>query len=638
MANAPRDYQIAAITQWHAAIASGGTRASLILPTGTGKTVVAAHLLPEGDRIRVAFFVPTVVLLQQTCRRLLQVRPDLHIVRVCSRTATDITNDPTSAYTEDQVAGRAHIDVTTDPDTIAQALQLERPVAIIATYASSPAVAEAATATGTTFDLSICDEAHRTAGAPTKAWALPVRDEFPARHRLFATATARTITVPDTPAATAAMTEIGWDSADVISMDAPEIYGPHINTLTFREAIDQNYLSDYEIALIGITSYAARTQLHTLINSANSDYTIADAAAHLALARATQTHPRLRSVLAFHNRIQASRTWTARLPEVHNRINPHMRRELIALHIDGETPTEERENALAALETPGENLCVVSNCRVFAEGVDVPALDAVLFAAPRTAGPDIVQIIGRAIRPHPGGTDHKALVIVPVLLANDSDDTAADIAAARTSHLAAWRVLTSLADQDELLHQSLLTWREKNDTTDTPRSGPLSIDIPEGLDSLARDFFLRTIDRTIPTHLRTAAYLADFQATYGHTNVRTDKHFRGFPLGTALRAARAAYRTRSMTPRIIAQFEAIPGFAWKTRDTAPQRTADQWIDLIEHYVTKTKIHAIDRSAFVTDPATGTPAKIGHWYHTKGMRKNYLTGSERNRLNRIINTN
>jgi predicted helicase len=74
---------------------------------------------------------------------------------------------------------------------------------------------------------------------------------------------------------------------------------------------------------------------------------------------------------------------------------------------------------------PGERLCVVSNCRVFAEGVDVPALDAVLFAAPRTSGPDIVQIIGRAIRPHPHGTDHKALVIVPVLLPSDADDTAA---------------------------------------------------------------------------------------------------------------------------------------------------------------------------------------------------------------------
>ncbi|MGV7852512.1 hypothetical protein PJM29_30550, partial [Mycobacterium kansasii] len=88
------------------------------------------------------------------------------------------------------------------------------------------------------------------------------------------TATARTITVPDTPAATAAMTEIGWDVADIISMDSLENYGPHINTLSFREAIDQGHLSDYTIALIGITSREAHRQLAALLADCPADYTI----------------------------------------------------------------------------------------------------------------------------------------------------------------------------------------------------------------------------------------------------------------------------------------------------------------------------------------------------------------------------
>lgn len=632
--SAPRPYQQAAIAQWHSSLASGGDRASIILPTGTGKTVVAAHLLPTESTARIAFFVPTVVLLEQTCRRLLEARPDMFILRVCSPTAPSL-DDPTNRYTETQIAQRAHIDVTTDPDVIAETLRMKRPVAIIATYASSPAVAEAATATTTTFDLSICDEAHRTAGAPDKAWALPVRDEFPARRRLFMTATARTITIPDTPAATAALTEIGWDSAEIISMDSLETYGPHINTLSFRDAIDNNYLSDYEIALIGITSRAARTQLLNLINEGNGDYSLTDAAAHIALARAATTHPHIHSVLAFHNRIAASRNWTARLPGVYKTINPGAGRNVTAHHVDADTPTDERNRALAALQNPGKKLCVISNCRVFAEGVDVPALDAVLFAAPRTAGPDIVQIIGRAIRPHPSGHHHKALIIVPVLLANDADDTAADLAAARTSHLAAWRVLTSLADQDELLHQSLLTWRENTNNADTPSAGLLTVDLPKGLDSIARDIFLRTIDRTVPTHLRTAAYLRDFQATYGHTNVRPNAQFRKFPLGTALRASLAAYRAKTLPPRIIDQFETIPGFAWKRRDAAPTRTPGQWIDLVEHYVTKTNIHTIDRSSFVTDPDTGGQAKIGQWYHTQAHRRNYLSTGERTRLDNLL---
>lgn len=635
-----RDYQRAAIDQWRSATTNGESRASLILPTGTGKTVVAAHLLPNDDTARTVFFVPTVVLLEQTCRHLASARPNLRLLRVCSPTAPALDDDAADGdCTESQAAEREHITATTDPNTIAEHLRAQGPAALVATYASSPAVLAAATATNTTFDLTICDEAHRTAGAPDKAWGLPVRGEFPARLRLFMTATARTITVPTSPAAVTAMAEIGWDQADVISMDSLESYGPHLTTLSFREAITRNHLSDYDITLIGITSHQARTHLHRLINTTGSDYTLTDAASHLALARASVTHPHIHSVLAFHNRVAASRSWTQRLPGVYHEIaDGTERRPVRAVHIDGDTPPDERDTALAMLAEPRDRLCVVSNCRVLAEGVDVPALDAVLFAAPRTAGPDIVQIIGRAIRPHPNGPNHKATIIVPVLLPNDADDTAADLAAARTSHLSAWRILTSLADQDELLHQSLLTWRSHANVDEGPPSaGPLSIDLPEGLDLIARDVFLRIIDRTIPTHRRTAAYLHDYYAIHGHANPRTSTVFRRFPIGTAVRAARAAYRSGTLPPRIIEQFEAIPDFAWRAGKKSIQRSVDEWIDLIEHYVTKTGIHTIDRSSFVNDPRTGTAAQIGAWYRTKALRNGYLTASERRRLTAILAT-
>lgn len=634
--NELRDYQHAAIATWDAITADGGTRASLILPTGTGKTVVAAHLLPTDTTSRTVFFVPTVVLLEQTCRRLAQAQPQLRLLRVCSATAPAVDDDSTS---EAELAARKHISATTDPDDIADHLRTTGPAALVATYASAPAVAEAAATAAVTFDLCICDEAHRTAGDPDKAWSLPVRADFPARRRLFMTATARIITVPDTPAATAAMTEIGWDEAEIVSMDSLENYGPHISTLTFRQAIENQQLSDYNIALIGITSSDAHRQLAQIVAAGPGEYTLNDAAAHLALARATATHPHIRSVLAFHNRIAASKSWTERLPAVYDQIKaatPRPRRLVHALHIDGATDTDAQHDALRALAKPGKRLCVVSNCRVFAEGVDVPALDAVLFAAPRTSGPDIVQIIGRAIRPHPAGPGHKALIIVPVLLPSDADDSAADLIAARTSHLAAWRVLTSLADQDEILHNSLLTWRTASpDGGDGPGSGPVSIDIPEGMETVAREVFLRIIDRTTPTHLRTAAYLSDFYAVYGHTRTRPTTMFRTFPLGHAVRAAQGAYRGGAMPPRIVEQFERIPGFAWATGKTAAQRTADEWIDLVALYVTKTGIHSVEREAFVIDPASTLPAKIGNWYHTKALRKNYLTATERTRLNTIL---
>lgn len=630
-----RDYQTAAIARWQTIIDAGGTRASMILPTGTGKTVVAARLIPADHGARSVFFVPTVVLLEQTCGHLLTANPALRVLRVCSATAPALDSD--DEHSEAEVAARKHIPATTDPDVIAEHLRADAgAAAVIATYASAPAVAQAAAAASTMFELSICDEAHRTAGAPDKAWSLPVHPDFPARRRLFMTATARTITVPDTPAATAAMTEIGWDIADIISMDSLENYGPHINTLSFREAIDQGHLSDYTIALIGITSREAHRQLAALLADSPADYTITDAAAHLALARATTTHPHIRSVLAFHNRIAASRAWTHRLPAVYDQItDTTSTQRLTALHIDGTTDPADQHAALNKLAHPDEGeLCVVSNCRVFAEGVDVPAIDAVLFAAPRTSGPDIIQIIGRAIRKHPSRPNNKALVIVPVLLSSDADDNAADLTAARTSHLAAWRILTSLADQDELLHRSLLTWRDHPPKGNQP-TGPLTIDLPNGLDTVAHEVFLRTIDKTIPTHLRTAAYLADFYAIYGHIRTRPHTIFRNFPLGNAFRAAKAAYRAGTLPPRITQEFENIHPSVWAARHATPHRTTDQWIELIKVYTAKTGMRSIDRSAIVIDPANSQPAKIGQWYHTNAHRKGYLTATEHRSLQKAL---
>ncbi|MEU1596633.1 helicase-related protein [Streptomyces sp. NPDC005708] len=42
---------------------------------------------------------------------------------------------------------------------------------------------------------------------------------------------------------------------------------------------------------------------------------------------------------------------------------------------------------------------VLTNCMIFAEGVDVPAIDAVLFTSPKTSTYQIVQAVGRALPP-----------------------------------------------------------------------------------------------------------------------------------------------------------------------------------------------------------------------------------------------
>ena len=53
-------------------------------------------------------------------------------------------------------------------------------------------------------------------------------------------------------------------------------------------------------------------------------------------------------------------------------------------------------------ESPDNTCRILSNARCLSEGVDVPALDAVLFLNPRNSVIDVVQSVGRVMRKHTG--------------------------------------------------------------------------------------------------------------------------------------------------------------------------------------------------------------------------------------------
>ena len=57
---------------------------------------------------------------------------------------------------------------------------------------------------------------------------------------------------------------------------------------------------------------------------------------------------------------------------------------------------------------------MLSNARCLSEGVDVPALDAVMFLSPRKSQVDIVQSVGRVMRLAPG--KRYGYIILPVAI------------------------------------------------------------------------------------------------------------------------------------------------------------------------------------------------------------------------------
>jgi DNA repair protein RadD len=78
-----------------------------------------------------------------------------------------------------------------------------------------------------------------------------------------------------------------------------------------------------------------------------------------------------------------------------------------AMHVDGDTPADERRAAVEALAR-GE-LKVLCNVALFGEGVDVPVLTAVILLRPTQSTALYLQQVGRALRPAPG--KDKALIL-----------------------------------------------------------------------------------------------------------------------------------------------------------------------------------------------------------------------------------
>jgi hypothetical protein len=85
-----------------------------------------------------------------------------------------------------------------------------------------------------------------------------------------------------------------------------------------------------------------------------------------------------------------------------------------AFHVSSKVPTGRRMELLRQFrESPS---AVITNARCLTEGVDVPSVDAVLFADPRRSTVDIVQAVGRALRKSRDKPAKIGYVLLPVLV------------------------------------------------------------------------------------------------------------------------------------------------------------------------------------------------------------------------------
>ncbi len=439
-------------------------RGRLIMACGTGKTFTALRIAEAvaGVGGRVLYLVPSIALFQQAMREWAEQRALLHrYIGICSDARAG-RQDEDASFLE------LEIPVTTDPAAISEALghtSLQEFTVVFCTYQSLSLVAQAQDAGAPPFDLVLCDEAHRTTGVDhpedkTSPFVL-VHDPERIRtaKRLYMTATPRLYTQ-------SVKTRAASHSVEVFSMDDENTYGPEFHRLPFSRAVEQGLLSDYKVVVLALSETHVDKALQAHLASSGGAINLTDAARIIGCWRALQNPENrrpengpvqpLRRAIAFTNTIRSSRSLTehwsgiieqaaALLPETER--SQALRCE--TQHVDGQHHALERKARIEWLKRSDEGgACrILSNARCLSEGIDVPALDAVLFMSERKSTVDIVQAVGRAMRKAEGKT--YGYIVLPVAVPAGEDP--ARVLDSGNAFDVVWSVLRALRSHDDRL-------------------------------------------------------------------------------------------------------------------------------------------------------------------------------------------
>ena len=452
-------------------------RGKLVMACGTGKTFTALRIAEAiaGEGGRVLYLVPSISLLQQSMREWAEQRELQHrYIGICSDVRAGRNE-------EDASLAELEIPVTTDPGTISKVSQLASPSAmtvVFCTYHSLGLVEQAQDTGAPAFDLVLCDEAHRTTGIErpgdkTSPFVL-VHDNSRIRagKRLYMTATPRLYTA-------GARAKAASHSIEVFSMDDEATYGPEFHRLPFSRAVEQDLLSDYKVVVLALSEEHLERTLQEHLASGGGDINLSDAARIVGCWRALQNPENLspdegrpqplRRAIAFTNTIASSQRLTkhwggivesavGRLPEAE--MAAALRCE--TRHVDGQNNALERKSRIEWLkDSSGDGCRILSNARCLSEGIDVPALDAVIFMTERKSVVDIVQAVGRVMRKAEAEGKTHGYIVLPVAVPAGKDP--AQVLDSGEFEVV-WSVLRALRSHDDRLDAEI----NKIDLNETP--------------------------------------------------------------------------------------------------------------------------------------------------------------------------
>ncbi|WP_205584814.1 DEAD/DEAH box helicase [Helicobacter pylori] len=475
-------------------------RGKLIMACGTGKTYTSLKIMESLDPKITLFLAPSIALLSQTFREYAQEKSEpFYASIVCS---DDKVGSSKNEDNDDIKFSELPIKASTRLEDILsvyeKAQKENKRFIIFSTYQSALRIKEAQEAGLNEIDLIICDEAHRTVGAmystnerdDKNAFTLCHSDKnIKATKRLYMTATPKVYSESSKAKAK--------EKDNVIySMDDAEVFGEEIYTLNFERAIALDLLTDYKVIILAVRS----ENLSGVTNSVNEKISQLEAkgtkldkklinnefvckivGTHKGLAKQdlialddeNKEDNDLKSkkdtfvsqrAISFCKSIQTSKNIKDSFETIMECYDEELKKKsfknlkISIDHIDGTMNCKDRLEKLEELNQFQPNTCkVLSNARCLSEGVDVPALDSVIFFDGKSAMVDIIQAVGRVMRK--AKNKKRGYIILPIAL-RESEIQNLDEAVKNTNFQNIWKVLKALRSHDSSLVDEA-TFKEK---------------------------------------------------------------------------------------------------------------------------------------------------------------------------------
>ena len=461
-----RDYQQEALNDIGKGFADH-ERGKLIMACGSGKTLIALRYAEQvaGKGGTVLFLTPSISLLSQS---LLDWSNDADLPLKTFAVCSDAKAGRRSGDDDDISPYDLRDAPSTNPDHLVAQYKAANTdghmTVIFSTYQSLDVIANAQQQGLPNFDLIVCDEAHRTTGAEKAADQSEsnfrrVHDNnfVTAAKRLYMTATPRIY-------GDQAKRKANEKRLTLASMDDETVYGPEFHRLGFGKAVELDILSPHKIIIFNVDQEQVGTDLHQLLSDPSTDINMDIAARMIGCWNGlnkrdasgldfTRDPLPARRAVAFSNTIKQSKAFHDLFPQViRATINSdgeaaESNRMLCEVkHVDGTQNALQRSDALAWLRAePEPDTCrILSNARCLTEGIDVPALDAILFLHPRKSDIDVVQAVGRVMRRSPG--KQFGYIILPVA---QSPSATPQEALNGSAYQAVWQVINAISAHDD---------------------------------------------------------------------------------------------------------------------------------------------------------------------------------------------